>query len=59
VHRGEAAVVYKCRKCELETGFGCLPTSTCGVYFMGLIAVSVWGVVVVVQWLRGHAGGGF
>lgn len=47
-------MLYRCLKCEHETAGGCLPTASCGLYFVGLLILPplvMLGVLGLVRWL--------
>lgn len=45
-------MLYRCRECERELAGGCLPTATCGLYFVFLGARSAGCLYLVVFALR-------
>ena len=48
---------YKCRCCNHEETRGCLPTATCGLYFLFLMGLTVAIGIFIVRLLRSDASG--
>ena len=45
-------VIYRCRGCGAEEARGCLPSATCGLYFIGVLALSVGLLAGLVRLIR-------
>jgi hypothetical protein len=58
VNAVETMAIIKCKQCSFETGFGCMPTATCGLLmipafavggFLGiLVGKSLWSFSIIV-----------
>ena len=49
-------MIYRCRACQHEQARGCLPTATCGLYMMCLLALSAGCIAGVGRGVRLLAG---
>ena len=50
-------MIYRCHGCQQEEARGCLPTTTCGLYAMALLALSTGCIAGVARGIRSLAGG--
>jgi hypothetical protein len=49
-------MLYRCLTCGREEARGCLPTATCGLYLMALLALAgglLWAALALTKWAIG------